>query len=797
MFASALVTTLRNLRRNRGFAALNVVGLAVGMACVVLIALFLRDELSFDRFHANGERVVRMDVDFLSSEGEPDPGTRTQGILAPALADRFPEVERAVRLMGTEPVFRVGTELIEPGRLYYADPEVFDVFTLPLVAGDPDAALDAPGRLVLDETTARALFGRTDVVGEAVESGERTFLVSGVMADVPRRSHLQFVALASLSTLEDPGWFYQNWFSVNFLTYVLLREEAGLEAFQAKLPAFVEAVAGDEMRQSGQRLALHATPLRDLYLRSDRAAADVQGNEATLAILAAVALFVLLIAGVNFTNLATARSLDRAREVGVRKALGAGRSALAAQFLVEAVALCVLAFTLGLVLAQLVLPAFNALADKPLTLLDLGPWALGLAALALGVGVLAGAYPALVLSGFRPAEVLTGRFMTGQRGAALRRGLVVVQFGVSIALIAGTLVVFGQLRYMESRDLGLDLGGADSQLVVLPFGGDEGVTRQLPAVKRRLLDLPGVTGVASSITAPTGSRPGAGGELERPDGARRDFDVTMYLVDSSFVDVYGMKVVAGAAPGAVTLADSSAAFVLNETAVREAGYAAPEAVLGKRAAFWGIEGDVVGVVKDFHIEGLQNPVEPLALVATPQFQNVLTLRVRTAGLPATLAAVGDVWAEVAPARPYSYRFLDEDFGAQYVAERRFGRLFSALAALAVVIACLGLFGLAAYETSKRMKEIGVRRVLGATVAQIVVLLSHNVALLVGVALLLAGPLVMLWADRWLAGFAYAAPAGWRELAVAGAMVLGVALLTVGVQATRAAIADPVRALRSE
>ncbi len=803
MLSNIFRIAFRSLRHNRGFALLNVGGLALGMACVILIALFARDETQFDAFHANADRIVRVDVDFVTGQ-EVELMTRTPGLLAPALAASVPEVETAIRLLPGEPIFQVGEDAFEPGQIYYTDPEALDVFTFPLVAGNRATALDEPGQIVLDEALARTLFGRTDVVGETLASGDETWTVTGVMEDVPAQSHLQFRALASLSTLEDPGWFYTNWRSVNFLTYALLREDASLEAFRATLPALIQAETGEEMAEVEYDLSLSATPLMDLYLRSGRVAGDVQGSLQILSVLGAIALFVLLIAGVNFTNLATARSMDRAREVGVRKTLGAARSALAVQFLTEAVVLCVIAFVLGLGIAMLALPGFESLTGKALALSDLGVWMVGLAGLAIVVGVLAGAYPALVLSGFRPAEVLKGRFSTSARGSALRRTLVAVQFTVSIALIAATVVVFGQIDHMQSRDLGLDLGGEDSQLLVLPFGGGDALkpfgddaASSLAEVKRQLLVVPGVSGVTSSISAPTGGQPGAGGTLEQASGETSEFSVTMYLVDSSFVDVYGLDLLAGLAPGAAMLSDSSAAYVLNETAVRDAGFATPGAALGARANFWGYDGEVVGVVRDFHVQGLQSAVEPLALLATPMFQNVLTLRVQTADMPETLSVLGTLWADLVPSRPFSYTFLDEDFGAQYAAEQRFSRVLGVLAALAIVIACMGLFGLAAYEVSLRSKEIGVRRVLGATVGQIVVLLSQNVVALVAVGAVVSIPLVMLGMSRWLDGFAYRIEVGWMPLALAGSLVLLIALLTVGGHALRAATADPVRALRSD
>ena len=802
MIATLLRNAVRSLRHNHGFALLNVGGLALGMACVVLIALFVRNETQFDAFHERGDRIVRVDLDELQ-DGEVTHRPSTQGPLAPALNASVPEVEVAIRMLPGKPVFDIDGEVFQPGRVYYTDPEALAVFSFPLVAGDAATALAEPGQIVLTETTARTLFGRTDVIGESFASGANTLTVTGVMEDVPAQSHLAFHALASLATLEDPGWL-NTWRTSAFQTYVLLREGTPASAFEAKLPAVLDAEMGDVLAGEDYTYTLRATPLADLYLHSDNDAADVRGNLQVLQVLAAIALFVLLIAGVNFTNLATARSMDRAQEVGVRKTLGAARSSLALQFLAEAVVLCLIALALGLGLAAVALPGFEALTGKTLALADLGVWMLGLAGLAVGVGLLAGAYPALVLSGFHPAEVLKGRFSSGARGARLRRALVAVQFTVSIALIAATVVVFSQIDYMQSRDLGLDLGGSQTQLLVLPFeGGDpmnpfgESDAAPVSQARRQLLALPGVTGSTSSSSAPTGGHNAAGGKLEFASGETEAFLAAMYMVDTSFVEVYGLEILAGAAPGEETLSDSSAAYVLNETAVRAAGYASPEAALGASAEFWSGPGEVVGVVRDFHVEGLQTAVEPLALVASDMLQSVLTLRIQTARLPETLDATSALWPSLVPSRPFTYSFLDEDFGAQYVAEERFSRVLGVLSGLAILIACLGLFGLAAYEVSLRSKEIGVRRVLGATVSQIVVLLSRNVVALVALSAAVSVPLVVLGMSRWLDGFAYRIAVGWMPLALAGGLVLAVALLTVGMQALRAATADPVRSLRTD
>ena len=797
MFLNLLRVAFRSLRRNRGFALLNVVGLALGMACVILIALYIQDERAVDGFNERGDRIVRLDVGYIEN-GELEPSSRTPGILAPTIAASMPQVEEAIRFANADRVVQARGEAFQADELYLADPGVFRVFTFPFRAGDPGTALDQPGSIVLTESFANALFGGTSALGEPVQWMGQTLTVTGVLEDIPRQSHIQFDGLISLESAPDPGYYYGNWFSVAFATYALLREGTDIDAFEAAMPAFLEAEAGEAMEAEGADIVLYAPQLDGLYLTAERGMGTF-GNLATLRILALVALFVLLVAAVNFTNLATARSLDRAREVGVRKTLGAGRSGLAGQFLMEALVLSAVATGLAVVLAQLALPGFRVLADKPLSLLDLGAGWLGILALAGVTGLLAGAYPALVLSGFRPAEVLKGRFSSGQRGKALRQGLVVMQFGISVALIAATAIVFTQLRHMQSQDVGMDIADDNTQLLVLPFMGDSTVVARLPEIRSRLEALPGVSGTTTSITAPTYGIFSAGGTVEGPDGTDSELSVAMYIADTSYSEVYGVRYVTGRKPRPGSM-NESLEYVLNETAVREVGYASPEAVIGKPAAFWGIEGEVVGVIQDFHVEGLQEAVEPLALSADgqePFARNVLTVRVGTSNLSETLSAMGDVWADAAPTRPFEYTFLDEDFAAQYVAELRFGRLFGVFSGLAIAIACLGLFGLAAHAAAQRTTEIGVRRVLGATVAQVVVLLSRNVVGLVGAGVALAVPVVVFGMSNWLDTFAYRVDVGWVPFGAAAVVVLLIALVTVGGHAIRAALADPVRALRSE
>ncbi|MEM1056628.1 MAG: ABC transporter permease [Bacteroidota bacterium] len=802
MLKNYILVALRNLRQNRGFALLNVFGLALGAACLILIALYIQDERGYDRFNERLDRVARIDITTITN-GNEDPQGRTPGILATSLAESVPSVEAAIRLGNADPVLRADGEPLEAEELVLADPGVFEVFTLPLLSGSPETALEAPGSIVLSETLARRLFGATPAQGQTVDWAEGPLTVTGVMTDVPRQSHLEFDGLISLSTVEDPGWFYGNWFTTAFATYVTLREGTGIDAFEAQLPAFIEAVAGDAMREEGSQIRLTATPLADLYLTADDGMGTF-GSATTLGILALVALFVLLIAAVNYTNLATARSLDRAREIGVRKTLGAERGGLILQFLAESLLLSILAMWVAVVLAQLALPVFREVSGKPLSLPDLGAGWVAVVAIVGITGLLAGAYPAFVLSSFKPSDVLKGTFSTGRRGRTLRQGLVVVQFGISVALIAATVIVFTQVRHMQAQDLGIDLGGERSQLVVLPFRGDTTVVSQLSQVQARLLEIPGVDGATSSLSAPTYGTYSGGGRVEQADGSRSDeISATMVLADPSYADVYGLTLLAGRTP--MGLADGAPddaprEYLLSESAIREVGYTSPDAALDKRVAFWGIEGTIVGVVGDLHTEGLQAAVEPLAILPDDGSiipPNVFTLRVQTTNLTETIAQVETLWADAVPSRPFSYTFLDEDFAAQYQAEQRFGRLFGLFSGLAILIACFGLFGLAAHAAATRTKEIGVRRVLGATVPQIVALMSRSVVYLVALGFVLAAPVVVVGMSRWLDGFAYRISVGWIPLALAGAVVLVLAVATVAGHAVRAALADPVHALRSE
>lgn len=795
MGLNRLRTALRSLRRHSSSSLINGVGLALAFACVTLIGIYLHHELTYDRFHPQSDRIVRV-AGATDRHVEPLSFRNSQGILAPTLEETLPEVRHAIRVTPTQGVFRIGDRTFEEDDVIYADPAFFQVFDgFRILRGTPETALEAPGSLVLSASTAKRYFGDADPIGQVVDDRGTKLHVTAVMADVPPTSHVTFDAVIALETAEDPGWWYGNWFAFTFQTYALLDPGVTADELNAKLPDFIQNVAGAQMESAGEHIVLRAEPLGQVYLNQ---VGGGTGRRTQLALFAGIAAFVLLIAGLNYVNLSTAQSTERAREIGIRRTLGAERAGLAGQFLTESVVLSLLAFVVGLGLARTALPFFEQFTGATLSFSRMGMGYVGLAGLAALTGFGAGLYPSFVLTRRRPVDILRGMFSRSVEGATLRRGLVVLQLAITIGLISGTVVVYTQVQFMQTHNLGFNLGSPEStQLLAVDFGADERVQERLDGLTRRLRSIPGVTGVTASMSVPGQGRAMAGGSLQAPDGSPHDMSIEAYLTDTSFVDVYEMTILAGAAPRRPFLADSMAAYVMNERAIQEAGYASPQDALGAQAVFWGIEGRVVGVVKDFHTRGLQEPVEPLGIVAQPAWTSYLTLRMQTDRLPHALGDVKAIWADAVPERPLNYVFLDDAFARLYETEERFGTLAALLSGLAILIACMGLLGLALYSTQQRLKEISVRKVLGASTPSLVVLLTKDVIALVAVAFAAVSPLVYYGVSLWLDDFAYRTEVSLWAFLGAGFLTFVIAVATVTTQALRAAGTDPASILQKE
>jgi len=647
--------------------------------------------------------------------------------------------------------------------------------------------------IILSETAAKKYFGNENPMGQhlLLTGAALDATVTGLMKDIPENSQIQadmLVSMSSTKAIYGQPTADSEWTNHNYYTYVLLRPHTDPKAFQAKLPAFLERHDGTEMKKLQMKDILSLEPLRDVYLRSKRDG-FVTGNMSNVYIFSVIALFVLLIACVNFINLTTARGAERAKEVGIRKVVGAARSELARQFLGESIVLSLIAFALSVVFCSLALPVFNNLAGKQISagLFQAPVYILFL--LSVGVGLLAGIYPSLVLSSFKPVSVLKGRFVSGARGLLLRKGLVVFQFTISIMLIVGTLVVFAQLTFMRKQDLGF----SKDQILIIHTNFD----KNRDVFKQSLASIPGVVSSSYSSSVPGEFNTSAYSEVENSKGEMQKTNLDTYFIDYDYLDQFGLKVVAGRGFSQAFSTDSTNAMVINETAARTLGYRDVAGAIGKNFSQWGRQGKVIGVLKDFHYKSLQQTINPLVMRVEPFGFEVISVKVRAENVPSTIKAIGKQWDAAIPNRPFEAYFLDAHFDQQYRAEERFGRLFLDFAALAIFISCLGLLGLSSYSTLQRTKEIGVRKVLGASVGSIVNLLSLDFIKLVLLAFVIATPIAWLGMHAWLQDFAYRTPIGWWIFALSGMTATLIAFGTVCVQAIKAALANPVKSLRTE
>lgn len=791
MIRNYLKTALRNLWKHRAFSFINIMGLTVGMTACFLIFLYVQFELSYDAFNTKADRIYRVVTD-IKTPSEVIKASGPAWAVPPNLKEEFPEIEAFVRISNNSLLVRKGDIKFQEENAAFADSAFFQVFDIKLLQGNPRKALTDQMSVVLSQTTAKKYFGNSNPVGQTLLlTGDGIpATVTGLMQDMPENSQVKAGMLVSMTTRTirfNPD-LDKQWGSYGSVAYLLLKPGTNAKALQAKFPAFIEKRNGKQEKESQMYATLLLEPLSDVYLYSTR---DGNGNINNVYIFSIIAVFILLIACINFINLTTARSTERAKEVGIRKVVGAGKAQLTRQFIGESVIISVIACLLTLGLAALLLPVFNQLAGKQVSAGIFSNWQyLGMLLLAaLGIGFLAGIYPALVLSAFKPIIVLKGRFATGARGILLRKGLVVAQFSISISLIIGTLVVYRQMNFMRNRDLGFN----KEQTLIIDTNGDPGKD----AFKQALTSLPAVKSVSLSSSVPGTGNPGAYSEIENSKGDLQVANLDLYFVDFDYIKQYDMKIVAGRAFSRDFLTDTTQAMVINETAVKLFGYTSPQQAIGRRFKQWGREGKIIGVIKDFHFRSLQQDIKPLTMRIEPGGSNLVSVKISTANLPATLAAIENKWKTTIPNRPYSYTFLDEIFDRQYRAEERFGKLFFNFAVLAIFISCLGLLGLAAYSTLQRTKEIGIRKVMGASVSGIVNLLSKDFLKLVIISFFIAAPAAWYFMNQWIQGFAYRTPIAWWIFVVAGIAALVIALATISFQAIKAAVTSPVKSLRSE
>jgi len=798
MIQSYVKIALRNLVKHRAYSFINIFGLAVGLACCILILLFVQDELSYDRHYANADRIYRLTEFF-------DMGIREERYpsipfpVAPAMRAAFPEVESIVRFWKTykhKPLIRFGEKEFYEDRFFFADSTVFEVFSHQFVRGDPRTALRTPRSVVLTETMARKYFGESDPIGKVLTFDERLqFQIDGVIKDLPSGTHFHYDFIASLLAMEEvftltgipTGWM-RSWYWNPCYTYFLLPENVSADNLESRFPGFIETHFPENLRGSG--IAFGLQPLTDIHLYSNLdEEPEPVSDVGYVYVFSVVALFVLLIACVNFMNLATARSALRAKEVGLRKVLGAYRTQLVRQFLGESLLLSALAALVAMVVVELALPIFNSLTGKELsTDYFASPTLAGLLLLiTLVVGLLAGSYPAFVLSRFNPVDAWKGAGRRGPAGVSLRKLLVVSQFTVSIILIIGTVVVLQQMGYIREKKLGFER----DQIIFFSLRGTT-LKQEHQAFKQALLSNPDILGAAAVSDVP--SRPVQVYPF-RVEGIDERLDLPALFIDPDFLPSMGIDLAEGRNFAPYSSVDSLDAWIVNEAAVRKFGWTEP---LGKGFQFGdGRRGQIVGIVKDFHFASLRQPVNPLVIKMNPFWYEFMVVRVRQGAISPTISFLEETWARFVPERPLVHFFLDEDLDMLYRAEDRLGKVFSSFALLAIVIACLGLFGLAAFTSEQRTKEIGIRKVLGATEQGIVLLFSRDFIKLVLVANLIAWPIAYFVMSRWLEDFAYRIDLSWTVFLAAGAGALLITVVTVSYQAIKAALANPVEALKYE
>lgn len=807
MIKNYFKTALRNLFRNKFYTSINIIGLAAGLATCLLIFLYVLDELSYDRYNKKAERIFRVNNEIKFGGNYADLAV-APALMGPTMVKEFPAVQQYTRLRWYGGfLVRKGTQNLREGRVGYGDSTLFDVFSFPILDGDSRTALREPHSLVLTETMAKKYFDRTNVVGETMLINDTgNYKITAVIKDIPPQSHFYFDFFVPF--IDDPDSRSLNWLSENYNTYVVLRQRSDAEKLAPELNKMMDRYVGpeikdvinlnlDDFKKSGGYIRASFTPLTDIHLHSNKIAELWgNGNMQFVYIFSAVAVFILLIACVNFMNLSTARSSNRAKEVGVRKVLGSLRKNLIQQFLTESVLISFIALLLSILLAWLLLPYFNRLAGKSIHVSALFQPSMlaSLVALMLAVGLLAGSYPAFFLSAFQPIIVLKGKLAAGFKRSWLRNALVVFQFFISIVLIIGTIVIYTQLDYIRSKDIGFN------RKQVLVINSTDALRNQAVTFKNELLQISGVDNATLSGYLPVNYNRSNDAFFTSPAlDQKTAMSSQIWGVDENYIPTLNMKVIQGRNFSPQYPTDSTA-VVINEAAAK---FLNTKDILDKK--LYRIEDiqtkkldvlHIIGVVKDFNFSSLRQVVTPLVFTLRKETGNI-SIRISTAKIPSIISQIETKWKALAPNLPLDYSFMDEQFNKLYTTEQQTGRIFITFALLAILIACLGLFGLVTYAAEQRTKEIGIRKVLGADVSNIVAMISKDFLKLVLIASVIAFPIAWWAMHKWLQDFAYRVNISWWVFAFAAVTAIIIALLTISFQAIKAAVANPVESLRTE
>lgn len=780
----------RNIVRHKAYSIINIAGLAIGLACSILIFLWVQHERSYDRFHTNADKIYRITADASDFKVAVNPAGMPGG-----LQRKIPAIKQTVRLSHPATMlFHIGDRKFSEKETFYVDSTFLDVFSFPLVKGDRKTALQRIDGVLITEEMEKKYFGKEDAMGKTLHTdNNKSVIVTGVLRNIPGNSHLQFDFILPMSSIasQNRDLMTDVWDNFNFYTYLQLDDNfVATKQSLASLNQQMNTIYKEHIPEKDLKVLFTLQPLTDIHLRSNlQADLSGHGNIQYVNIFFIVAIFILIVACINFMNLATARSARRAKEVGLRKVVGAGRKQLIGQFLGESVLISFLALLLAIGIAFLFLPLFNQLSGKQLNI-DLfnGKFLLSLLGIAIMTGLISGSYPALFLSGFKPVKVLKGNMKSMGGNLIFRNTLVVTQFVVSIVLLVGTVVVYRQLQFIKNKNLGYE----KSNLLYMPMSGEIWSKQDALRIELKKNRLTSDFAIAGDV--PTDLSSGTiNVQWDGKDPASQVIFPTLE-VNEDFFDVFKMKIVSGRSFSRDFPADTNN-YIVNQRALQVMGMNEKDAI-GKSLTMWGTKGSIVGVVKDFNYKPVQQNIEPM-IIKLNHWGGIVFVRTQPGTTEATIKALEGISRQLNPTYPFAYSFVDEDLTKMYVAEQRLGNLFNVFAILAIFISCLGLYGLSAFMAEQRIKEIGVRKVLGASVFGIVYLLSGKFTKLILVAMLIAIPLSWFAIKKWLDGFAYKIEIGWTVFLIASLVALFIAWLTVSYESVKAAIVNPVKSLRSE
>jgi ABC-type antimicrobial peptide transport system permease subunit len=792
MLKNYIKIALRNIIRHKSYSFINIAGLAIGMACCFLIILWVQDELSYDKFHKNADNIYRVAGEGQYSDGSVDKFAVTPEALAAALKKEYPEVIYSTKISRTRGgLFKYDDNSFYEKSVVYADEFFFRIFEFPFIKGDAKIALSNPYSIVITKDIANKYFGTDDPIGKTIiYNNTYNLSVTGIIENIPHNSHLKFDFFIPMKIYKDictsSGLIFDEWNTYGYYTFLLLQKNIQFKTVNKKISRYLDK------RSDDNTTTLFLQSLTKIHLYSDLTA-DIggRGDIKYVYIFSIIALFVLIIACVNFMNLATARSSMRAKEIGIRKVAGAHKSNLIKQFLGESIFISFIALIFAIVLVELLLPAFNNLSGKILTLSITNNIYIifVLILITIVTGLFSGSYPAFFLSSFKLIATLKGSAVKTRRSFSLRKILILFQFAITIILLVGTIDVYKQLNYMRNKKLGYE----KENIIYIPIRGD--LKQKYESMKNDLLSKVDVLHVAITSQLPTGSTLSTSGSIDW-EGRNPEDEVLMNVasVDHDYIDTFKLKIIMGRNFSKKFSTDSSAGFILNEAAIKAMGIESP---IGKQFSLWGTKGAIIGVVKDYHFDSLHKEIEPLILAILPDLYSDICIKIKSDNISNTIGELNSIWEKYVPEYPFEYHFLDESLDNLYRVEDRIGTVFKYFTVIAIIISCLGLFGLASFTTEQRTKEIGIRKVLGATIPNILFLITKDFTAWVLMANIVAWPVAYYAMHRWLQNFAYRTNIGISTFIFSATVALLIALLTVSYQSIKAALANPVESLRYE